>query len=342
MIEFGSDFHLVASCGSSRRHLTDVFPGALLLADGRQSIVLLIRQHGWKRIWIPEYFCYEVIGSIEDQTGIRVMYYEENPMREAAVESLPFAAGDVLLRVNFFGLRGFRSNRGIPCPVIEDHTHDLLGPWAAHSDADWCIASLRKTLPVPEGGMLWSPKGLPLPAEVRGTEENERIAATRWEGMALKARYLDGAAVRKEDFRKCYTETEEWFDHALPVAIDDRSRAFLSQELDLERWQDAKRSNWCLLRELVRGCDVLAPEEEACTAFSLVLLFESRERRDEVRKQLIGKAVYPAILWAVPDGVSGASKDFSGRMLSVHCDGRYSGQDIRQLAGMLNKLLESK
>ena len=36
MREFGSDFHYIENYNSGRAHLTDVFRGAMLLADGRQ------------------------------------------------------------------------------------------------------------------------------------------------------------------------------------------------------------------------------------------------------------------------------------------------------------------
>ena len=344
MIEFGSDFHFIDTYNSSRAHLTDVFRGATLLADGRQCIVVLIRQYGWKRIWMPDYFCYEVITTIKEQTGIEVKFYEDNPLHEGLVETLPFEEGDVLLRMNFFGMRGQRSNKKIPCPVIEDHTHDPFGHWTLYSDADWCISSIRKILPLPEGGMMWSPKGHQLSVEVASTEENEKIAAIRWEGMEMKAAYLKGGAVDKEEFRKYYTETEEWFDCAEPVLIDSRSKDVVTKQLDINLWQGAKRKNWQLLQSLVNKeiCKVLKPEEDACTAFSLILLLKSKERRDVVRKQLIGACVYPAILWIVPESASATSKDFSERMLSVHCDGRYTKEDVRQLADILNRVLETK
>lgn len=339
MIEFGSDFHYIDSYNSGRAHLTDVFRGATLLADGRQCIVALIRQYGWKRIWMPDYFCYEVIETIKLQTGITVMFYEDTPLQEGQVDNLPFKEGDVLLRMNFFGIRDKRSNANIPCPVIEDHTHDPFGHWSLYSDADWCISSVRKILPLPEGGMMWSPKEHKLEVEIKPSEENEKIAAIRWEGMEMKFKYLKGEGVSKEEFRKRYTETEEWFDYTEPALIDERSKKVVSKQLDINLWQGAKRKNWALLQSLVNKdvCKVLKPEDETCTMFSLVLLFENKEIRDKVRKRLIDACVYPAILWAVPDSASGNTRNFSERMLSVHCDGRYSEDDIRQLASILNK-----
>ena len=68
----------------------------------------------------------------------------------------------------------------------------------------------------------------------------------------------------------------------------------------------------------------------------MVLLLENKEKRDALRKRLIADSVYPAILWNVPGTASDASRDFSERMLSVHCDGRYSEDDIKQLANIIN------
>lgn len=342
MREYGSDFHYIDTYNSGRAHLTDVFRGAVLFADGRQCIVALIRHYGWGRLWMPDYFCYEVIETIKEQTGIDVILYEDNPLKEKSVDQLPFEKGDVLLRMNFFGMRDLRSNKSIPVPVIEDHSHDPFGHWALYSDADWCISSIRKSLPLPEGGMMWSPKGHDYPEIQPSTAENEKIAAIRWEAMEMKSDYLAGNDVSKEEFRKKYIETEEWFDTAEPSLIDERTEEFISKQFDLNLWLGAKRKNWALLNSLVNKerCKVLIAEHESCTMFSLILLMENKARRDSLRKSLIENSVYPAILWNVTEKASESSIYFSERMLSIHCDGRYTEEDIRHLAILLNKSLE--
>lgn len=342
MKEFGSDFQYINSYDSGRAHLTNVFRDAVLLASGRQCIVSLIRQYGWKRVWIPDYFCHEVIETIKEQTSVKVVFYEDTPLSEGTVADLPFQGGDVLLRMNYFGLRNHRSNKCITVPVIEDHSHDPFGHWALYSDADWCISSIRKILPIPEGGMMWSPKGNALGVSFQPSKKNEQIAAIRWEGMEMKAKYLNGEDIIKNEFRKKYTETEEWFDKAEPSLIDDRSRNVVSEELDINLWQGAKRKNWNLLKSLVEKetCRILEPEDESCTMFSLVLLFESKKHREAVRKKLIEASVYPAILWTVSSCASMEARSFSDRMLSVHCDGRYQEEDVRQLAEILNLALK--
>lgn len=343
MKEFGSDFHLITEYQSGSVHLPDLYPNGVLLADGRQGIVALIRQEGWRRLWMPEYFCYRVIRYIKQQTGIDVVSYPDSPLEndKSIVKKLRFEDGDALLRMNYFGMRELRSEADIPVPVIEDHTHNLSGCWSLHSDADWCIASLRKTMPLPEGGMLWSPKGHQFSAQIVRSETNQQMAEKRWQAMQMKHDYLNGASLDKEAFRMLYLETEEWFDTAELSLIDDRSRDYLGQ-LDIHAWHSAKRRNWQLLCSLISDkVQVLQPEKESCAMFSLVLLTDSHEQRDRLRLKLIKRSVYPAILWNVPDNVSKETRDFSQRMLSIHCDGRYNENDIRQLVDIVNQAIES-
>lgn len=336
MKEFGSDFHFIEDYQSVRDQLTSVYHDAVLLADGRMCVVALIRQYQWNRLWMPEYFCYEVINSIAEQTGIKVVYYPDWPGSDdnKTVEGLPYREGDVLFRVNYFGTRDMRSNKNIPVPVIEDHSHDLIGSWARNSDADWCIASLRKSLPLPEGGMMWSPKGNRLNINVILTEENKEIAVTRWEAMRMKSGYLAGKTVDKETFRQIYMETEDWFDHGGLSLIDERSRKYITG-FDINAWQGAKRRNWRLLRKLVKTETCLL-ESDLCAPFSFILMAESANARDRIRKNLIEHSVYPAILWNLPQTVKEEALDFSKRMLSIHCDGRYTEEDIIKLADIIN------
>ena len=344
MKEFGSDFHYIAPTGGSNT-LRDFFPSANYYADGRQALIDLYRSQGWKRLWVPEYFCYDVIASLKE-AGLELQFYADYPgywEDGKTLESIQrighFKQGDAVLRVNYFGMRSYRSPEKLMVPVVEDHTHDLIGGWALNTTADWCIASLRKSLPVSEGGMLWSPVGLKLPKAPVASKENEEIASIRWEAMRLKARYLAGEDVEKAAFRAGLVDTEEYFDRADVCALDRQSQKFL-WSFDIRDWYNKKRENWELLFDIRKdGVRVLRPDSMGCYPFSLILVFMTGEERDRVRKSLIEKQIYPAILWNVPAPTEGEVFKMSKGMLSIHCDARYTKEDILQMKSIIESIL---
>ncbi len=345
MIEFGSDFHNISGFQGRGNTLGDFYPHANYYADGRQALIHLYHTQVWQRLWVPEYFCYDVITSLKE-AGLNLMLYSDYPGAndEQTLETIQwkghFLPTDAILRVNYYGIRSFRSTEKYPvAAVVEDHTHDLIGDWAMHSTADWCIASLRKTLPIPEGGILWSPMGLRLPKQPATLEENERIATIRWEAMRLKARYLAGEPIEKATFRAGYVDTEGYFDTATICALDKASQEYL-RTFDIRNWYNKKRENWELLKDIKKDvAQVICPDSMGCYPFSLVLLFDTPEERDRVRKALIEYQIYPAVLWNVPNAASCEVKDFSRRMLSIHCDARYTADDIRQMRVVIESII---
>lgn len=345
MIEFGSDFHYINQSSEKNITIESLFPSANYYADGRQALIHLYRSQGWERLWVPEYFCYDVVDSLK-RAGLDLRFYVDYPgyhddskTLEALKQKRRFHPRDAVLRVNYFGTRSFRSNDSYPVPVVEDHTHDLLGGWAFHSKADWCIASLRKTLPIPEGGILWSPIGMPLPSHPNSSDENETIAAKRWKAMKLKAQYLAGESVEKTAFRAVFVDTEPFFDTAPICSLDSQSMDYLST-FNIKDWYSRKCENWSILHSIRKeGVHVLEPESLACYPFSLVLFFDSLQGRDRVRKSLIENNIYPAILWDVPAPTDGEIFKFSRGMLSIHCDARYSTDDIQKLKSIIESIL---
>lgn len=109
---------------------------------------------------------------------------------------------------------------------------------------------------------------------------------------------------------------------------------------DIRSWYNQKRDNWKLLKDIKKeGVKVIRPENIGCYPFSLVLLFDNPDERDRVRKALIEHQIYPAVLWNVPDTASFEVKSFSRRMLSIHCDGRYTADDIQQMKTIIESIL---
>lgn len=336
MKEFGSDFHYLNPQKAPNKTIRDFFPNAYYYALGRQALVDLYKKMDWKRLWIPEYFCYEVISYMICK-GVNLEFYQDYPLandRDLFL-TLPFKKGDALLRVNYYGLRSWRSNKGIPVPVVEDHTHDLIGNWATKSDADWCIASLRKSMPLAEGGILWSPKGMVLHVGPNLTEENVILSDLRWSAMRKKTLYLNNMLADKKEFRNDMLLTEKRLGVMGISSIDNETKYYIKR-FDIIRWYKRKRENWEILKDTqFSHMVVVEPEDIDCYPFSLTLLFNNRTERDDCRLSLINSSIYPAILWSIPDNKCFEVKDFSERMLSIHCDARYNVESILKLRSII-------
>lgn len=82
---------------------------------------------------------------------------------------------------------------------------------------------------------------------------------------------------------------------------------------------------------------------DACP-FSGILLFDSHERREQVRERLIAARVYPSVLWPLDrpclSGIPDEALNFSRRMLSIHSDMRYMGNDMRHIANLIKSIGE--
>ena len=109
--------------------------------------------------------------------------------------------------------------------------------------------------------------------------------------------------------------------------------------MDIKLWMRQKTDNWLsAIRWLDNRFYILREdgEKDECP-FSIVLLTESARERECLRRYLILHNVYPAILWQIPQSCHfKQAKDFSERMLSIHCDARYSRDDIKQLCKIIN------
>lgn len=354
MKEFGSDFHKCSEGFAIGKTLNSLFAQPLLYANGRHAIEALIRQEGWVRIWIPAYFCNEVIEHIKG-TGINVILYNDYPSSENdsdVVRSLDFKQGDVLLRVNYFGLRTFRSNSDIPIPVIEDHSHGIMTDWALRSNADWCIASLRKTLPIATGGILWSPTGKKTPIVPPSSNECMDIAIERWDAMNLKAEYLSTSysniklqSQAKEEFRQKYINSERRISNLEVCGIDSISKNFLDR-FDIYLWTEQKAQNWSLaIDHLDERIEILSAKNrygDGFYPFSLVMLMPSDNERDRMLQYLMTQNVYPAVLWRLPESSRfKEALNFSSRMLSIHCDARYNEAEIIDLCNKINSYYDA-
>lgn len=321
-------------------------------ARGRDSLLIACsnqpRRSATSRLFVPTYFCEEVIEGLV-RSGVSIARYVDRPdVAEPEFADLQPNEHDCVLVVNYFGLserRDFvaRVQRETGATVIEDHTHDPVSDWALASSAPYAMASLRKTLPVSDGALLWSPIDGPgcRSESAAPAYSDTRIVAA----MAIKATYLASATPDPELKREFRTLLHKGLAAleapADALAISPWSARILAHGFPA-RWRQRRAANAVALREGLesRGLgDLLLYRDwpDQHVPFALELRFATSADRDQTRQRLIANDIYPPIHWACPNSPDAAARDLGTRILSLPIDHRYNETDGERIAQVLSQ-----
>jgi hypothetical protein len=334
--EIGSEFHWDPAALAApepwlpaRHELFATGCGAL------SALLRMLRPRG--RLHVPSYFCMGVAEALS--ADVPIAWYRHLPDDGGPRwPTLRAVEGDVVLAQNLFGRDDgqpwntwMRAHPGVL--VVEDHSHDPLSGWARASRAPYAVASLRKTLPVPDGGLVWSPRGLDLPRAAGG---ESRGAQLKLAAMLLKSAWLDGRPVPKDGFRELQQRGElTLLGSAAPVS------AFTAAVLPLldapalrQRGIDRARMLGAALPRQTGAWQVLG-----AGPFRVQLVCPSEAARDALLRHLARHGIFAPVHWRQDRGGlwsgDGEAAGLAARMLTVPVDHRCSAADVGRVAAVL-------
>jgi hypothetical protein len=321
--------------------------GHQLYGHGKAALAAVLDSVGGRRtLHLPTYYCMDTAQALAGSAELA--WYRELPDgRGPRLESLAARPGDVVLAQNLFG-RARRdrwdewSQAHPEVVVVEDHTHDPWSGWAMGSTADFCVASLRKTLPLPDGALAWSPRGRGLVPAARGADPG---SALKLAAMLLKAAWLDGAALAKADFRSLQVRGEDALYVADRIGACEVTVATLPR-LAVRRLREARARNAATLLGLLpdpvdaveRDWQLIGPGPLDCVPFGVQVVCRSARLRDALRAHLIAGDVFPAVHWTQSGALGSGdpdARDLGDRILTLPVDHRYAARDMEQLAGVI-------
>ncbi len=320
-------------------------------------------------VLLPAYGCESVVQPFRE-AGIDVRFYPVNRDLEVDPERIrTLARGCGAIQViHYFGFPANPALFDLGVPVLEDAVQALLSPWA-RVRGQWAIASLRKFLPVPDGGLLVSSRAFDPPALPEARVLDPPTAAPPGPdrelsdvyGRKLLARMAKFRARRDGDVDAWWGAaadlelTEEELDERIvPRAMSRWSRAAV-QGLDLARMAARRRKNYRTLFGLLFGRDPSSgagpdrPDAGAPRTLSLRPLFDDlpesvvpyglpilSERRDALMEYLVDQDIYTVIHWQLPPEIR--RDDFPDswwlfdRILTLPIDHRYGEVEMRAIA----------
>ncbi|WP_419211078.1 hypothetical protein ACNR9Q_10010 [Maribacter sp. X9] len=349
VIGYGSFFHQVEPNLFGSLANTDFCDDRILFYSGRHAIkyiiLLLKKTEAIETVWFPNYYCPFVKEWLEHEFET-IKYYEIDPFDpKATIDWSNFKNKNAILFVNNYW--GLKTN---PIPdqerpwVIEDHSHGWLSEGCENSTADFCIASLRKTIPLPLGGIAWKPKksrskialaSLNLPY----VDEAEKIAIREaWDsiGEAMRLKATCEEAMVKDNYLQLHAKGESKLGvnySIVPVLEQHKIRL---EEFLFKDYNHFKNRNLAYTVPKIEPSPFFKIiNTESFDGFGLLLVFKEEACLKKLKSFLISKAIYPAELW--PKNTMATAYKF---LLNIHMDFRYTPENLNYIIEAVNNGLE--
>lgn len=305
-------------------------PAVYYYASGRTALYQILRslapQH--RKLWLPDWLCHTMVDAVE-KAGFEYRFYELDADFKATIDALDksgFKDGEAVLMINYFGLQNLTGiSKSIKdaypnAVVIED---DVQAYWAfAEKEspyADYRFTSLRKALPVPDGGLVKTKR--PMPKAVG----DNTFAPLKIKAGTMKF-HRGERGINDEDYLKLFKEGDklipENYDSVMSL---DSQRLYAG--IDLEKAKQQRQAN---AAQLIAGLDEIGIKPMIHVSADSVPLFVpiNLENRDEVRRCMFQHEVFCPVHWPL-DGMSvKRGSDMAARELSLIVDQRYGVNEM--------------
>lgn len=326
--EMGSSFHhSIEDITVSKTLYPDFFDKCQLYMSGRHALLEIIDFHSSNnvKVFIPSYYCHDVTHLIEKIASIEL--YNCDPF--SFVDLSIFPKQSIVVLVEYFGNPARIKDINNDITILLDKTHDPFSKYDYSFTVDYTFGSLRKLLPIVDGGFL-SP---PLPSnEDAFADSSYSIVQEVEEAMLLKKSFLNGEIVDKRLFLEVFHSFEAYLNkgkNPIPISKNSYDKLF---KIDIDRIKKIKNDNLEYLYSYYS-------EKSFFEVFYNKSYFSFLVPNDlliKIKSSLIKNNIYPIILWP---NYEGNLCLFEGSvLLSLHADFRYNMSDINKLILILDEI----
>lgn len=343
--EFGYEYDAVLNSElweKTKDKVTDQkLMGAYCLRSGRDALKAIAREYSPRIAILPALACDSMIHPFE-LYGHQKQFYKLNNDYSIDLESINTQKNEhyIFLYADYFGRRAINDNalenlrKQANIIFIEDRTHNLLWERQYTFKPDYIIASLRKWLPVPDGGLLWGEISKPL-----GNDTS--FSTTRLKAQCMRNKYLsNGDESIKTEYRRIFSTVSNIMDKDEPSRMSAYAYA-LAAGTDWDLVKKARRENSEALISILSSSSFIKFIQGRPGISDLYVAF-TVPKRNEVQKRLSAKGVFNTIIWPLTDEQKQAcsvAKFTEENMLAAPCDQRYSIDDMKTIGNEIVRVI---
>lgn len=306
---------------------------ALCLRSGRDTLKTIAREYYSTKVFMPALACNSMVFPFE-MYGHKVVYYKLNADYSINLDYLnPIIDDGLFLYMDYFGnqaitddeLEKLRNKYNLV--FIEDRTHNLIRERNSSFKPEYIMASLRKWINVPDGGLLWCNREL----KNKDFAEDLSFSETRLKAQCMRNEFLNtGNETVKAEYRQIFSTVSDIIDtDKKPSRMSAYSYA-IAKNVDWQFVRETRKNNAEVLIDTLRdaGVEFIQDETEISDLYVAFLIKD----RDETQGRLSPKGVFNTIIWPL----TGEQKDIcevakytEEHMLAAPCDQRYTTENMK-------------
>lgn len=342
MMELGSEFDLsVNKLNYTDSNLLKKLEGLNyeLYNSGRSAIrAVSLKRPG--KILLPEFICGSVIDCFKKENIIFYRIKDDFQINYEDLYSKLVENVACIVIVHYFGayhpincLRLIKKKAAEnQIIVIEDITQSLFSN--IQFIGDYVVASIRKWLPIPNGGLLI--RRLKEKSNYHTYEkssDNERVA-----GMILKNLFLKRILDCNNEYREIFAQCEQRIDNEWDIQqISDFSKFIISCE-NIDKIVAARKRNYTYLKKRMRKMEIFPACKIQTDACPLTLPIRMTDR-DAFRSYLMEHRIYCAVHWPF-DGENIADRPMGEKnaedLISLPIDQRYGYKELEYMVSVIS------
>lgn len=321
--------------------------------SGRNAIqtltTYLAEKFNFREILLPDYVCSTVKDAIE-RAGIKCKLYSINREFDYDIKQIEEKIrGGVkcIYIVQYFGKKisddmkqAIKEWKSKDIIVIEDITMSLFSnDKNSIGFGDYIIGSIRKWLPIPDGGFISSQK-----TEIPKEPNDDCVSKyTHYYSIVqiMKKEYIKNNLSDKElkdNYMEYYKKSiDELFSDYKIYSISQVSKSYINN-YNMEEIIEKREYNYDYLYNKINEISNVKPKikrENNMLPFGMLI---ETQYRDELLKYLIEAGIYCNVHWRLPDNPQNRDVQYlSNSIITIPCDQRYGESEMDYIANVLKK-----
>lgn len=308
--------------------------------SGRSAMLAVLEHISSNRnirtLWIPDYYCQNVVNFLRrNYPNLKTYYINPFNCRQNFNYLRLTNKDDVIILNNFWGLFTYHIDKGSTHrpTIIEDFSHGWLTKQCINSNADYCVASVRKSYPIPAGGVAWIPNKQFNFYEDTIDEDMNSAFETLDASISEKSNFLKQNIGSKQSYLELLNKGEAHISTSNSYVRPHKELSNLLETYIKLNPNISKAANLKIVRPLlVKSKHFKIVERKGFEPFGLLLLFKEEMMYDNFKSFCISNKIYPANLW--PNNHLRTEWKY---FLNFHVDFRYHASDMKYLAEIINQ-----